>query len=108
MQTKYLINNEENNRLILFFTGWSTDWRILSDVRIPDGYDLLIVWDYRNPAPFNILKKYDETVVLAWSFGVYAAQLLLPSLSSGLNITGRWAVNGSLNPIDPISGIPPE
>ena len=106
MQTEYIINSPGNSRLVIFFTGWSTARSIASLLELPQGYDLLINWDYRNLTPIKLGKRYEEVLVFAWSFGVPVAQRLYPELEKELNITGLYAINGSTHPIDNIYGIP--
>ena len=106
MQQKYILEKPENRRLILFFTGWSTDWRIIEEIILPSGYDLLCCWDYRvlsSPVPS---KDYDEIMVIAWSFGINAAQNILPVSSFINKVTGMYAINGTLYPVDNEKGIP--
>lgn len=91
---------------MIFFTGWSTNSGILRDVYIPPGYDLLCCWDYRELSWQETEKNYNEIVVIAWSFGVAAANILLPLIEVVGNVTGRYAINGSRIPIDDHIGIP--
>lgn len=108
MKRKFLINNPDHSRLLLFFTGWSTDWRILEGISITAGYDVIVAWDYRDFNLEDFEREYDEMVVMAWSFGVYAAQKSLEKLTEKNNITLLCAINGSLNPVHPEKGIIPE
>ena len=106
MKRNFLIKASENKRLIIFFTGWSTDWHILEDIIIPEGYDLLCIWDYRtwDWSPLN--KIYEEIVIIAWSFGVVAAENLYHLIKIEGNVTGLYAINGSRIPVDDDYGIP--
>lgn len=107
MQRRFIVSKEGNKRLILFFTGWSTDFRVLSEIEIPSGYDLLCCWDYRLLVWEPLTKDYDEIVIIAWSFGVSAANEILSRALLSENITGLYAVNGSIFPMDSEKGIPP-
>lgn len=71
------------------------------------GYDVAVVWDYRDmSAPWvERIAGYGEIVVLAWSFGVHAASRFMDR-HTGLNITARLAVNGTLFTADDSRGIP--
>lgn len=83
------------------------DWRPFRNIR-KDGYDVMVVWDYRK-LTFNwtpIIRKYDEICLVAWSMGVFAASLTIHEPLP--RITKRIAVNGTLDPIHPTRGIPPE
>lgn len=108
MQQKYLISDETNQRLIIFFSGWSTNWRILKDIKYPRGYDVICIWDYRELDPENIDNRYEETLIIGWSFGVAIVEKLYIDLKKKFNITGMYAINGSRRPVDNIKGIPEE
>ncbi len=72
-----------------------------------EGYDIAVAYDYRSltAADEALLESYGEICVVAWSFGVPAAQRFL-RLHPGLPVTARVAVNGTLFPVDDHSGIP--
>lgn len=106
MRQKYIIEKPSNKRLILFFTGWSTDWKIVSDVHIPECYDLLCLWDYRNIGLPDFHKNYDEILIIAWSLGIPVAEKLAVGISGLFNLTGMYAINGSRFPVDDKRGIP--
>ncbi len=114
MQYKFL-NRNHNPRLLVIFAGWGMDYRLFDHLR-HGAFDILVVWDYRQlyseergeTRPFGYLlsraQKYDEICILAWSFGVYAAQQVMDRLSSQLSRC--IAVNGTVNPIHDALGIP--
>ena len=81
------------------------DWHPFAGLDHP-GYDILVVWDYRelnfNWQPFF---RYDEICLIAWSMGVFAASITIHEILP--RVTMRVAVNGTLNPIDDRTGIPP-
>lgn len=91
------------------------DYRLFDNLR-HDAYDILVVWDYRQlyseergeTRPFGYLlsraPKYKEICILAWSFGVYAAQQVMEALAP--NLSRCIAVNGTVNPINDTVGIP--
>ena len=108
MQQRYIKYEENNRRLILFFCGWSSDYHLIESLEFPVGYDILALWDYSNPEFSFPSKNYDESVVLAWSFGVAEASCFIRSYCLRLNITGRYAINGSPFPIEEERGISPE
>jgi len=101
---------QHNNatRLILFFTGWGMDPEPFRELR-RDGYDVLVVYDYVI-ADGDVeclaakLEGYAEIVVVAWSFGVFFANLILKG--RGLPVSAAIAVNGTLYPVDDRRGIP--
>lgn len=105
MQREILIEKVDNKRLILFFTGWSTDWKILEGIEIPKGYDLICCFNYLNIDWPPINKEYDEIVVIAWSFGIAAANYILSTTNLYSYVTGLYAVNGSRWPVDDKKGI---
>lgn len=80
------------------------DWRPFASLRRP-GYDILIVWDYReftfNWRPFF---RYDEICLVAWGEGVFVASTTVHEIEP--RITARIAVNGTLTPLDDVYGMP--
>lgn len=106
MKRKYLIEKPDSNRLVIFFTGWSTDWRILREISLPGGYDLLCLWNYGDDSWENLSREYEEAVIIAWSFGVPVANKLFSVISKEINVTGLFAVNGTISPVDDERGIP--
>lgn len=107
MNTRYLIKGE-NSRLIIFFTGFSTDWKVVEGLHVPKGYDFLCVWGYDRVEEIVPDKDYSEIIVVAWSLGVKIADYLLPKISMAHNVTGCFAINGSIWPVNDEKGIPCE
>lgn len=96
-----------SRRLILIFAGWGMDEKPFVSLRKP-GYDIAVVWGLLDdvfPIPTSILAHYAEICVIAWSFGVYQASRILPSLNLR-NLTLSLAVNGSQWPVHESLGIP--
>ena len=93
-------------RLILLFAGWGMDHRPFRDIAVP-GYDICVAWDYRSlETPFKeILNRYEEIAVVAWSFGVPATAKFI-SDNPHLPITAKIAINGTQHPVDDTYGIP--
>lgn len=106
MKAEYIIDSPKNKRLVVFFTGWSTGLSIASLFRLPEGYDFIICWDYRNINWKKPEKNYVEVLVFAWSFGVAIVEELFHELAQELNITGLYAINGSRFPVNDELGIP--
>lgn len=105
MKQKLLVS-ENNPRLIMFFAGWGMDDNVFASLSRP-GYDLMLVYDYNgDDLDISALDNYEEIVVLAWSMGVFYANLLLRYLGDKLPFTKAVAVNGTLAPIDDCFGIP--
>lgn len=92
-----------SSKLLLIFAGWAMDRRPFASLRC-DGYDIAVVFDYRDygMAP---LSGYDEICLIAWSFGVPAASDYI-NANPQLPLTLRLAVNGTLTPVDDLTGIP--
>ncbi|MDE6542975.1 MAG: DUF452 family protein [Muribaculaceae bacterium] len=108
MKLHWIKQDNPSQRLILIFSGWSVDWHLFSRYSYPTGYDVAVVWDYSHLS-INILdrkKEYEETIVIAWSFGVAAFQKVYKTLPKKLNINCAIAVNGTTYPVDDSRGIP--
>ncbi len=100
------IIKDNNPTLILFFGGWGSDPKLLSEAE-DLGADLCLCYDYTtldfDTAP---LRGYQNIELYAWSMGVWAASTVLKDLA--LPITKSTAINGTLTPIDSQQGIAPE
>lgn len=106
MKHAYIVRRS-SPRLLLFFAGWGMDSNPFAALDAPDGYDLAVVWDYRDRQLDIELDRYEEICVVAWSFGVFMASLWLND-NSHLPVTRRIAVCGTLYPVDDSRGIPRE
>ena len=97
-----------NPRLLLIFAGWSAVPGLFAGVA-PAGYDVAVATDYTTlSAPeAEGLERYGEIAVMAWSFGVAEAARFMAARPH-LRYTARIAVNGTLHPVHPTLGIPPE
>lgn len=74
MHYKIFTNNKDNRNLILFFNGWAMTPESIEHLAIPDNYDLVVIWDYRDDIfPQNIISNYENIIIVAWSMGVWAA-----------------------------------
>ncbi len=107
MKTHWLISNR-NKKVILFFSGWGTDFHPFKPLA-STLYDVLIVYDYSDPACEidleEALNLYDECILIGWSMGVCYAHRNFPDKSC---FSTAIAVNGTLCPIDKRYGIDPE
>lgn len=111
MQTVWL-KKEGAEKLLLLFNGWGMDCRIgdhLLGKSLSEKFtmDLLLCYDYRNlelgSMVMEEISHYNHITVVAWSFGVWAAQqTTLPPVTAAL------AINGTLSPIDAKKGIRPD
>lgn len=102
MQLTFTRRDPRNSALLLIYAGWAMDHRPFAGLA-PEGCDVAVIYDYRtldlDPAP---LERYADIYVIAWSFGVHAAALtasLLPRPAL------RIAVNGTVTPVDDLTGI---
>lgn len=92
-------------RAVVIFAGWAMDALPFAALR-KYGYDLYAVYDYRNPdIDIKDLDRYEEISIIAWSWGVPAAAEFIASHRQ-LPLTAAIAVNGTMTPIDDLSGIP--
>lgn len=108
MKSHTLISNNKNEKLIVFFSGWSMDYNQVSHL-ISESYDVIVFYDYKNiefnyESFFSITKKYNSVYLIAWSMGVYISNIILKNNSD--LFTNTIAINGTLVPIDDKYGIP--
>lgn len=98
-----LFTNRETNKLIIFFAGWSCHPNQFVNLNFAD-HDLLIIYDYHNTdlQPFDF-SKYQKHTIIAWSFGVWAAESVMHLLPENAK---RIAINGTPTPIHNTDGIP--
>lgn len=98
-----LVSNTGSRRLILFFTGWGMDAAPFQNLR-RSGYDIVVVWDYKSfDIDWSFTSAYDEVCVLAWSMGVFVSAVSTAEIEH--RITRRMAVNGTLTPVNSLTGI---
>lgn len=99
------LSDSGSRRLLIIFAGWSMDHKPFSGITL-HGHDTAIAFDYTDGAscPVN-LTDYDDIKILAWSFGVIAADSFLAA-NPGLPVSLTVAVNGTLYPVDDRRGIP--
>lgn len=107
MQYKiYPSSQGSTGRLILFFNGWAMTPESVEHLSIPEGYDLIVLWDYRDlvlPSALD-LSAYTSIDLVAWSMGVWAADHVLGLCE--LPIHRAVAVCGTGYPMDDTLGIP--
>lgn len=106
MKTQFLLQKANNRNLVLIFAGWSTGPELFKPLEetIPEGWDLLVAYDYSDfTFPNEILDRYYTVYLFAWSLGIAAsARSLAPE-----KITRAFAINGTLEPVSDNYGIPP-
>ena len=96
-----------SRRLILYFNGWALGPVAVEHLPREQGYDLLILWDYRDDQLDFDFHPYRELRLVAWSMGVWAADRFFsehPRLRE-LLVSGT-AVAGTGYPMDDVYGIP--
>lgn len=99
------LNQNKNNKIILFFNGWGMDESIVNHLETED-YDILMFYDYNTldtDFDFNSLNNYSEKKLVAWSMGI-----MIATLFPQINAINKTAVNGTLKPIDIELGIHPK
>ncbi len=104
MQYRFVSRKEGSKRLIVIYAGWATDANLFDGLYRP-GYDIVVVWDYRDMyIDWSLADGYIEICIIAWSLGVYASAVSTHGIAD--RITKRIAVNGTLTPVDSRCGIP--
>lgn len=109
MKIEYINHTSGSRRLLLLFLGWGMDRHPFEGLAVA-GCDLAVAYDYsseENGAEVEELGVYEEILLVAWSFGVIAADRFL-SRHTNLPVTLRLAINGTLYPVDDTYGIPEE
>lgn len=101
-----IIYKGNNRHLLLFFSGWGTDEKIIT---IPGSFkadtDICVVWDYTDPAfDISILSEYEKIYLIAWSMGVWNADMVFSAID--FRLKKSIAINGTPKPIDDREGIP--
>lgn len=100
MQSHWL-NKQNNNKLIIFFTGWSFDYKPFEFLNC-GNFDVLIIYDY-NDLALPQIPEYKEYFLISWSMGVYTSYLLKDKLPK---FTKKIAINGTPFPVNDEYGIP--
>lgn len=94
-------------RLLLFFNGWAMPPESVTHLCIPEGYDLCIVWDYRDLKLELDLRAWQSIDLVAWSMGVWAADTYL-SAHAEVQTQRAIAICGTGYPMSDRLGIPTE
>lgn len=101
--------------VIVFAAGWAGSDELVRHLALPEGCDLLCLFDYRTlPSPeetaglYSQITPYLHKHLIAWSFGVWAATEIFGACL--FDRPGFWdtatAVNGTPIPISDAYGIP--
>lgn len=95
------LNKQNNDKLIIFFAGWSFDDKPFKFLNCKD-FDVLMFFDYNN---FDLTKisTYKEYYLITWSMGVFVAYQLKDILPK---FKKKIAINGTPFPVNDEFGIP--
>lgn len=103
---KLSVQYTKNKKLIIFFAGWSFDYKPFEFLSC-DDFDVLMLYDYTDIILPEEIKKeifdYNESYLIAWSMGVYTAYSLRDELPA---FKQKTAVNGTPYPVHDDLGIP--
>lgn len=103
MKHQFLKRNGDNT-LLLLFAGWGMDTRPFAGLAdLPS--DVAVAYDYSDRNFENLsIEGYDNLLVIAWSFGVFAASRWMQT--SQVKPAVAIAINGTPLPVDDRKGIP--
>jgi pimeloyl-[acyl-carrier protein] methyl ester esterase len=106
VKSKWL-HRKKSDKLIFFCNGWGMDEHPFTPLESSE-WNVLMFYDYTDLRTdqnlVQLIDKYTEVVLVAWSMGVWVGQQLFHPFSD--NLTASLAINGSLKPIDDQFGIP--
>ncbi len=77
MQSHWL-NKQNNSKLIIFFAGWSFDYKPFEFLQSKD-FDVLMLYDYNN-SDLPEIPQYKDYYLISWSMGADQASGLLRQL----------------------------
>lgn len=97
--------------VVVFAAGWAGSDELVRHLALPQGYDLLCLFDYRSfPSVTEACELYAQIApyrhkyLIAWSFGVWAAERIFGEADWVWD--GAVAVNGTPLPVHDAYGIP--
>lgn len=96
------LNKSGNENLIIFFCGWSFDYKPF-ERQDCENYDVLVIYDYSDMNLPDLKSEYKTCQLITWSMGVYVAYLLKDKLPK---FDKRIAINGTPYPVHDDWGIP--
>jgi biotin synthesis protein BioG len=101
----YIKRREKNTQLIVFYSAWGTDEKMLTPL-CNDDFDFILFYNYSADEALILpeMKKYERVILIAWSLGVWAAEYLFPK--TGIKPDISIAVNGTPLPAHDTYGIP--
>lgn len=98
------ISKKQNPTCILFFNGWGMDGNAIGHLECHE-FDVCMFNNYDNMEPIREnLAGYQNIVVIAWSFGVWAAEQVMSQ--SDITVYKSIALNGTSCPVHDRYGIP--
>lgn len=101
------LHRQKADTLLLFCNGWGMDARVVRHLG-SERYDVLMLYNYQQVTPElelnELLTRYKQITVVAWSMGVWAGQQLFKEAPERL--ASAIAINGTCCPIDDVYGIP--
>ncbi|MBO6087341.1 DUF452 family protein [bacterium] len=109
----YWLNKGNSENLIVFFAGWSFDYKPFEFLECAD-FDVIFVYDYggklivedgklNNFKPDNILSHYNHKCLITWSMGSFVAYKMRDLFK---DFDKKIAINGTPFPVDNVYGIP--
>jgi len=96
------LNKNNNKKLIIFFAGWSFDYKPFEFLN-SDEFDVLFIFDYNEINELSQLSDYEEKYLIAWSMGTFAAYLLKDFFK---DFNKKISINGTPYPVHNEFGIP--
>ncbi|MBL4874371.1 MAG: DUF452 family protein [Rhodobacteraceae bacterium] len=104
MQIQWLKSSPEASQVIVIFGGWAIGAEAFAHLNTTS--DILYISDYRDlEANLPELHHYEKRVLVAWSFGVASYCHWQQGRADIFDC--KIALNGSMPPIDRLTGIPP-
>lgn len=101
------LHQSKKDKCIVFMNGWGCDANPFEAME-SNEYDVLMCYDYRDlllPKEIErLFENYQEVHLIAWSLGVFVGNLLFYKWSN--LFTSTLAINGSVQAIDNLKGIP--
>lgn len=96
------LNKQNNKNLIVFFAGWSFDFKPFEFLECEDN-DVLFVYDYNELNCAEDFEKYEKKYLITWSMGTFVAYLLKDLFK---RFDKKISINGTPHPVDDEFGIP--
>ena len=101
MQIDWIVKNG-NDKLLVVVLGWAADPTMVAGVvELRKDFDIVCIYDFREIRSLDTLGNYPEIHLIAWSYGVWAAEQILPEM----DFASAVAVNGTPLPVDDEFGI---